>query len=165
MSAAPSRSSAARGRIFCFRVRKGGGASTSLTSRLPSALRMAAAILAIWCAPSLARDLGQWENTDPELRVWYQALKQPDNPNISCCGEADAYWCDDVYVRGDATFCKITDTRDDTELRRPHIDVGTEIYIPPHKYGPAKGGNPTRHTIIFLSYQRNVYCFVQGFGT
>src|SRR5512139_3291856 len=113
MTAAPSRSSAATGRIFCFLVRRGGGASTSPTSRLLSALRMAAAILAIWCAPSLARDLGQWENTDPELRVWYQALKQPDNPTVSCCGEADAYWCDDVRADDSGTYCKITDTRDD----------------------------------------------------
>jgi hypothetical protein len=41
-----------------------------------------------------ARDLGQWEATDPVVREWYQALMQPDNPNASCCGESDAYWVD-----------------------------------------------------------------------
>ena len=34
-----------------------------------------------------ARDLGQWETTDPAVREWYQALMQPDNPSASCCGE------------------------------------------------------------------------------
>ena len=34
-----------------------------------------------------ARDLGQWEATDSAIREWYQALMQPDNPNVSCCGE------------------------------------------------------------------------------
>ena len=41
-----------------------------------------------------ARDFGQWEATDPQIREWYQALMQPDNPAVSCCGEADAYWAD-----------------------------------------------------------------------
>src|SRR5512139_4257177 len=104
-----SRSLAARGRIFCFRVRRVGGASTSPTSRLHSALRMAVATLAIWCVTASARDLGQWENTDPELRVWYESLRQPDNPQVSCCGQADAYWCDDVRADDSGTYCKITD--------------------------------------------------------
>src|SRR5512139_496942 len=100
MSAAPSRSSAARGRIFYFRPRKVGGASTSPTCRLLSALRMGCALLAICCATiSFARDSGQWEDTDPELRVWYQALRQPDNPQASCCGLADAYYCDKVWSK------------------------------------------------------------------
>lgn len=41
-----------------------------------------------------ARDLGQWGAGDPQIREWYQALMQPDNPAASCCGEADAYWAD-----------------------------------------------------------------------
>ena len=36
-----------------------------------------------------ARDLGQWEAGDTMVRDWYQALMQPDNPSVSCCGEAD----------------------------------------------------------------------------
>ena len=45
-----------------------------------------------------ARDLGQWGaiNNDPAVREWYQALMQPDMPNASCCGEADAYWADET---------------------------------------------------------------------
>jgi len=30
------------------------------------------------------------EVVDPSIRQWYQALMQPDVPNASCCGEADA---------------------------------------------------------------------------
>src|SRR5690242_7861125 len=80
-----------------------------------------------------ARDLGQWENTDPAIREWYSSLKQPDNPSVSCCGEGDAYWCDIVHVRESKTFCTITDDRDDKPLRREHVEVGTEIEIPDHK--------------------------------
>ena len=46
-----------------------------------------------------ARDLGQWGAVNPAIREWYQALMQPDVPNASCCGEADAYWADEVHVR------------------------------------------------------------------
>ncbi len=49
---------------------------------------------------ALAHDKGQWGNTDPIIRDWHQSLMQPDNPNASCCGEADAYWADEIHVRG-----------------------------------------------------------------
>jgi hypothetical protein len=58
-----------------------------------------------------ARDLGQWETGDPALRQWYQALMQPDIPNASCCGEADAYWTDEVHVRDGKTYAIINDDR------------------------------------------------------
>ena len=29
---------------------------------------------------ALARDYGQWENSPPHVRRWFQGLKQPDNP-------------------------------------------------------------------------------------
>ena len=51
-----------------------------------------------------ARDLGQWENSDPAIVEWYQSLMQPDVPTASCCGEADAYWCDDYFARGDKAY-------------------------------------------------------------
>jgi len=55
-----------------------------------------------------ARDMGQWETVDPQIRQWYQALMQPDVPNASCCGEADAYWADEIHVRDGKTYAIVT---------------------------------------------------------
>lgn len=109
-----------------------------------------------------ARDLGQWDQSDP-VTQWYQELMQPDNPAASCCGEADAYWCDDYYSRGDKAFCKITDDRDDAPRMRPHIDVGTEIEIPVNKLKWDRS-NPTGHGVVFLSRSLYVYCYVAPGG-
>lgn len=115
---------------------------------------------------ALGRDFGQWENTDPEIRAWYAGLKMPDAPDISCCGEADAYWCDTVYSRNGENFCKITDDRDNEPLMRTPIPMGTEIKIPPEKFN--KDGNPTGHVIVFLRYfdpgNYTVYCFILNGG-
>lgn len=111
----------------------------------------------------VARDLGQWEASDPSIREWYQALKQPDVPHASCCGEADAYWCDDYYARNGRAFCRITDDRDDAPRHRPHVDVGTEIEIPPNKLKWDKS-NPTGHGVVFMSRSGFVYCYVQAGG-
>lgn len=111
-----------------------------------------------------ARDLGQWQNVDPAVKVWFETLMQPDVPTASCCGEADAYWCDDVHVRDGKTFCAITDDRPDGPLQRPHREIGTEIEIPNHKLKWDRG-NPTGHSIVFLSREDFVFCFVQGSGT
>jgi hypothetical protein len=71
-----------------------------------------------------ARDLGQWDAVDPAVREWYQALMQPDVPTASCCGEADAYWADEVHVRDGKTYATITDDRPDAPRQRPHIEIG-----------------------------------------
>ena len=110
-----------------------------------------------------ARDLGQWENSDPDTRAWIQALKQPDVPTASCCGDADLYWCDDVHVREGKTFCKITDDRPDEPRGRPHLAMGTEFEIPPNKLKFDKG-NPTGHALLFVSKGGYVFCFVQPGG-
>ena len=81
-------------------------------------------------ASTSARDLGQWESGDPALKQWYQALMQPDVPNASCCGEADAYWADEIHVRDGKTYAIVTDDRPDEPRGRPHVDIGTEIEIP-----------------------------------
>ena len=77
-----------------------------------------------------ARNLGQWDAVNPEIREWYQALMQPDVPNASCCGEADAYWADEIHVKDGKTYVTITDDRPDEPRSRPHVDIGTEIEIP-----------------------------------
>lgn len=111
-----------------------------------------------------ARDVGQWEGSDPKIREWYKSLMQPDVPTLSCCGEADAYWCDDVFVRGEKAYCRITDDRPDKPLGRIHREIGEEYEIPPHKLKHDEG-NPTGHSIIFLSAGGYTWCFVQGSGT
>lgn len=110
-----------------------------------------------------ARDSGQWENSDPTIRQWYQALMQPDNPAVPCCGEADAYWADSFEVDGDKYVAIITDTRPDEPLRRKHIDVGTKFVIPNHKLKYDQS-NPTGHGIVFLSRNDFVYCYVAPGG-
>jgi hypothetical protein len=121
------------------------------------------AIALLACAAAPARDLGQWENTDPGIHDWYQNLMQPDNVIAPCCKEADAYYADTVHVRDGQTFAVITDDRPDEPLGRPHLDVGTEVLIPDQKLKWDKG-NPTGHNVLFVSRSLFVFCFVQGSG-
>lgn len=122
------------------------------------------ALAACLLAPSArARDAGQWEASDPAIRSWYRSLMQPDNPNVPCCGESDAYWADEIVVEGDKVFAIITDTRGDAPLGRPHIAPGTRFEIPPGKYKHDRG-NPTGHNVLFIGPYGGVYCFVQGSG-
>ncbi len=108
---------------------------------------------------------------NPDLNQWYASLMQPDNPTVSCCGEADGYWCEDIHVKElvlqgvkqKATTCRITDNRPDEPLNRMHVDIGTEIIIPDHKL-TYKYGNPTGHSLVFLSKMQYVYCFIQTGG-
>jgi hypothetical protein len=111
-----------------------------------------------------AKDVGQWENSDPRIKEWYRSLMRPDAPNVPCCGESDAYYADKVTTRGDKTYATITDTRPDAPLGRPHIPPGTEFEIPPEKLKWDRG-NPTGHNVLFVSSQGTVWCFVQGSGT
>lgn len=120
-------------------------------------------LLLIFGARAWAHDDGQWGNADPSVREWYQSLMRPDAPTSSCCGEADAYWADEVHVRGGKTYATITDDRDDSILRRPHIAMGTEVEVPSEKL-KYDSGNPSGHSVIFLSRAGYVFCFVQGTG-
>jgi len=139
---------------------------TNRENRWPGLVFLAGLVLlALVCmhrkAP--ARDLGQWEAADPAVRQWYQSLMQPDVPTASCCGEADAYWADEIHVRDGRTIATITDDRPDGPLGRPHVDVGTEIEIPPNKLKWDRS-NPTGHGVVFISRSRYVFCFVQPGG-
>lgn len=136
---------------------------------LTVSISIAALIVLLFLLPrgSFGRDLGQWENSDPEIRKWFKTLMRPDFPDQPCCGEADGYYADEIHVRGGKTYATITDERPDKPLGRPHIDVGTEIEIPDAKLKWDRS-NPTGHAIVFLGggsgYGRYVLCFVQGSG-
>jgi hypothetical protein len=124
-------------------------------------------LAALWiglnCGAIFAHDSHHWGKTDPAIRQWMQGLMQPDNPTASCCGEADAYWADEVHVRDGKTYATITDDRDDAPLGRPHVDNGTEIEIPDNKLKWDRG-NPTGHGVVFLSRGGFVFCYVQPGG-
>ena len=117
----------------------------------------------VLASPANGRDAGQWEATDPDVRQWYQNLMRPDVPTASCCGEADAYWADEIHFREGKTFAVITDNRPDEPRGRPHVAVGTEIEIPNNKLKWDKS-NPTGHGIIFIGNQGQVYCYVAPGG-
>ncbi len=126
-----------------------------------------------------ARDQGQWGEQDPQVRQWFQSLMQPDNPYISCCGEAEAYYADSYETSPDGQWVAIiTDERPDTwtdgnghNASRPHIPVGTKIIIPNAKIKWDKG-NPSGHGLVFIgaSYVstdgsvQSVYCYVEPGG-
>lgn len=117
--------------------------------------------------PAPARDLGQWENSEPAVLEWFKTLMRPDFPTSPCCGEADGYWADEVHVRNGKTYATITDDRPDGPLGRPHMAIGTEIEVPDSKLKWDRG-NPTGHSIIFIGgggFSGWVYCFVQASGT
>ena len=125
-------------------------------------LALAVALLCVpptVCSPTFARDSGQWEATDGMIRAWYRELMQPDNPRVSCCGEADAYYADSFEVEGDSYVAVITDTRDDAPLGRPHIPVGTKVKVPNVKLKYDRG-NPTGHGVIFVNTTLDVLCYI-----
>jgi hypothetical protein len=116
------------------------------------------------CSHAFARDLGQWEGSDPDLKKWFENLKRPDDPKASCCGEADAYWADSFEVQGDKYVAIVTDTRPDEPLGRPPLAVGTRFIIPADKI-KFDQGNPTGHGIIFVNAEYGyIYCYLPPGG-
>jgi hypothetical protein len=107
-------------------------------------------------ASALARDNGQWTNSPAAVRQWFQSLMQPDNPYLSCCGEADAFEADSFEVEGDHYIAVITDGKG-------VIPPGTRIPVPNAKM-KWDAGNPTGHGIIFIGAQGQVYCYVAPGG-
>jgi hypothetical protein len=103
-----------------------------------------------------ARDNGQWSEQHAAVRQWFRSLMQPDNPAVSCCGEADAFEADTFEVEGDHYIAVITDGKG-------VIPNGTRIAVPNQKM-KWDAGNPTGHGIIFLGSERQVYCYVASGG-
>lgn len=107
-------------------------------------------------APALARDNGQWADSPLQVRQWFQGLMQPDNPYLSCCGEADAFEADTFEVSGDHYVAVITDGKGT-------IANGTRIDVPNSKI-KWDAGNPTGHGILFLSSSLHPVCYVTPGG-
>jgi hypothetical protein len=106
--------------------------------------------------PAAARDNGQWETQPAYLRQWFQQLMQPDNPYMSCCGEADAFEADNFEQSNDQYVAIITNGKG-------VIAEGTRIPVPNNKI-KWDGGNPTGHGIIFIGGGGQVYCYATPGG-
>lgn len=124
----------------------------------------------------IARDLGQkWEEIEPDatVRQWLSEQKQPghDEPDAAgCCGVADAYWADDYVDKDGRFYAIITDTRDDVPMKRVHVEPGTRVEIPRHKFNDTSkhGLNHTGHGVVFLGVMDTglfVYCYFMPGGT
>jgi hypothetical protein len=117
---------------------------------------LASAIATLLGGPALTRDNGQWEGSDPNVRQWFQSLRQPDHPRVSCCGEADAFEADTFEIEGDHYVAVITDGKG-------IIPNGTKISVPNGKM-KFDAGNPTGHGIIFIGSRGQIYCYVTPGG-
>jgi len=135
----------------------GGGLAMNLVQDIGAAL-LIPIVMAIGVVAAKARDDGQWADMPENVRQWFQSLKQPDHPRVSCCGESDAYEADAFEVEGDRYVAIITAHRAVTE-----IPVGTRIPVPNQKM-KWDAGNPSGHGIIFIGPQRQVYCYVTPGG-
>lgn len=105
-------------------------------------LRHIAVCLVLCSTAALASDNGQWADTSPQIRDWFQGLMQPDNPTSSCCGEADAVEADTFGQQDGRYVAVVTDGKG-------LVAPGTRIVIPNAKIKWDKG-NPTGHGIVFL---------------
>lgn len=133
--------------------------------------------------PAQGRENDEWQKNDPEINEFYRNTMQPDNPTVSCCGQADAYWADSFEMLCEEKDGKkeclyvaiITDARDIDG--RPTRPVGTKVVIPNHKIksfnDAGAKGNPTGHGIVFLGPGWNeamndgrdyVYCYLPTGG-
>jgi hypothetical protein len=101
-------------------------------------------------------DSKQWADAPPNVRQWFHSLTQPDDPSMSCCGEADAFEADTFEVEGNHYVAIITDGKG-------AIASGTRIPVPNQKM-KWDAGNPTGHGIIFIGPEKQVYCYVAPGG-
>jgi hypothetical protein len=85
-------------------------------------LRTSLIVLGHAAPNALARNNGQWENL-PAYTTWFQGLRQPNKPRVSCCGEADAYEADLFEIDKDRYIAIITDGKGE-------IPNGTKIPVP-----------------------------------
>jgi hypothetical protein len=106
----------------------------------------------------LTRNDPEWEKSPPHVRKWFQSLTQPDDPRVSCCGEADAYEAD-LFERDGDHWVAIITGQGPGVASKPYIPEGTRISVPNSKMKWDQG-NPTGHGIIFIGSRGEVYCYV-----
>jgi hypothetical protein len=100
------------------------------------------------------RNSGQWDDTPPQIRSWYQSLMQPDNPYMSCCGQSDAF---EARVIGEDRVTRdIIVVIDDG---KGVIPDGIQVRAPRTKI-QVNYGNPTGKLIIFIGGGLTVYCLI-----
>lgn len=93
-----------------------------------------------------------------ECHRWFSTLMQPDNPSVSCCGEADAFEADS-FMTDEQTGGYVAIITDGLGL----IPEGTRIPIPNNKIKWDQG-NPTGHGIVFISATGTIYCYCPPSG-
>jgi len=103
----------------------------------------------------------EWENSPPQVRQWFQNLRRPDQPQLSCCGEADSYEADLYEQDGDSYIAIITGQG--PAVDKPVIPAGTKLRVPNSKIKWDKG-NPTGHGIIFVGGNFAIICYVPPAG-
>jgi hypothetical protein len=103
----------------------------------------------------------EWESFPPHVRQWFQNLKQPDNPRVSCCGEADSYEAD-LYEQDGNSYVAII-TGQGPAVNKPYIPEGTRLKVPNNKIKWDQG-NPTGHGIIFVGTNYTIFCYVPPTG-
>jgi len=106
----------------------------------------------------LVRHDPEWEKSPPHVRKWFQSLMQPDDPRVSCCGEADAYEAD-LFERDGDHWVAIITGQGPGAASKPYIPEGTRISVPKSKMKWDQG-NPTGHGIIFIGSSGEVFCYV-----
>lgn len=112
------------------------------------------AIILSFAAP--AYSAGRWDEVDPETRAWFESLRQPDNPSVSCCGSGDAYFVDELEITNGKVFATITDNRGNP------LPLGLKLEIPKHKMN--RDPNIMNRYIVFASPDGRVFCFISGTG-
>ena len=105
-------------------------------------------------SPATRANFGQWGLSRSRCA---SGLMQPDNPFLSCCGEADAYWVDNFEVDEAAMWPSSPTSVPDGPLGRMHREVGETVLVPNSEV-KWDDGNPTGHGIISMATAGEVYC-------
>ena len=120
----------------------------SAYSIAPLAFLFAAGLaLAALADPASARDAGQWAGSSPDVRQWFRSLMTPDNPRVSCCGEADGYPVEHWETAGLEHKDFIVTLED-----------GRTFFVPASK-AQWRYGNPTGRDILFIGEGDRIFAW------